>query len=288
MIEFLIGVDGGGSGTRVRLARRDGTELAEGDSGPSGLLHGVTRAWAAVEDAAGKAFHAANLEFPSRQAIAIGLGLAGVHNRQWADSFVHSNPGYAAVALVSDATTTVLGAHAGAPGAIIAIGTGSVGEILRADGSRKEVGGWGFPAGDEAGGAWMGMRAVNHIQHVVDGRAPASVFAGAVIDACGGHRDAIQNWLAGANQTKYAQLARLVLQHADQPAANAILTEAGRQVGLIAEALDATATLPIALCGGLGEPLRPYLPAQLLQRVVPPQGDSAAGALRLIQQQLQE
>ncbi|WP_295990074.1 BadF/BadG/BcrA/BcrD ATPase family protein [Rugamonas sp.] len=288
MIEFLIGVDGGGSGTRVKLARRDGSLLAEGDSGPSGLLHGVARAWAAVEDAAARAFHAAGLDFPARTSVAIGLGLAGVHNKQWADSFVHGNPGYASVALASDATTTVLGAHGGAPGAIIALGTGSVGEILRADGSRQEVGGWGFPAGDEAGGAWIGLRAINHIQQVVDGRAPASAFAAAVIEACGGQRDAIQNWLAGANQTNYAQLARLVLQHADNPAAHAILSEAGRQVGLIGLALDATGTLPIALCGGLAEPLRPYLPADLSARIVAPQGDSAAGALRLIQQQLQE
>ena len=288
MIEFLIGVDGGGSGTRVRLARRDGTELSSGESGPSGLLHGVTRAWAAVEDAAGKAFHAANLEFPSKKSIAVGLGLAGVHNRQWAASFVHSNPGYAAVELATDAYTTVLGAHAGQPGAIIALGTGSVGEVLRADGSHQEVGGWGFPAGDEAGGAWIGLRAINHIQQVVDGRVPGSAFSAAVIDACGGHRDAIQNWLAGANQTKYAQLARLVLEHANHPAAQAILLEAGRQVELIGNALDTGGTLPIALCGGLADPLRPYLPAELLKRIVPPQGDSAAGALRLIQLHLED
>jgi glucosamine kinase len=289
MIEYFIGVDGGGSGTRVRLADRDGRELAEGASGPSGLLHGIERAWAAVEDAAAQAFRAAGLALPDRQHVAIGLGLAGVHNKQWAAQFVAANPGYAKVALETDAGTTLLGAHCGQPGAIIALGTGSVGEVMLADGSRYEVGGWGFPSGDEAGGAWIGLRAVNHIQQVIDGRATGSPFASAVIDACGGMRDAIQVWLAGANQTQYAQLARLVLQHADaDPTARAIVLEAGRQVALIAHALDAGATLPIALCGGLAAPLRPYLPQSLLQRLVPPQGDSAAGALRLIQQHWKE
>ncbi|HEU4844711.1 MAG TPA: BadF/BadG/BcrA/BcrD ATPase family protein [Burkholderiaceae bacterium] len=289
MIEYFIGVDGGGSGTRVRLADRDGRELAEGASGPSGLLHGIERAWAAVEDAAAQAFRAAGLAIPDRQHVAIGLGLAGVHNKQWAAQFVAANPGYAKVALETDAGTTLLGAHCGQPGAIIALGTGSVGEVMLADGSRYEVGGWGFPSGDEAGGAWIGLRAVNHIQQVIDGRAAGSPFASAVIDACGGMRDAIQVWLAGANQTQYAQLARLVLQHADaDPTARAIVLEAGRQVALMAHALDAGATLPIALCGGLAAPLRPYLPQSLLQRLVPPQGDSAAGALRLIQQHWKE
>jgi glucosamine kinase len=293
MIEFLIGVDGGGSGTRVRLARADGVELAEGTGGPSGLLHGIANAWAAVEEAAGMAFRAAGLDVPARATVAIGLGLAGVHNKQWAAEFVAANPGYARVALESDGHTTVLGAHRGEPGAIIALGTGSVGEIKLADGRHMEVGGWGFPAGDEASGAWMGLRAVNHVQQVIDGRMPASAFATDVANACGGGaaepRNAIQNWLAEATQTKYAQLARIVLQHGEtNETARLILLEAGREVEIMANALDTSGTLPIALCGGLAAPLRPYMPVSMLKRIVTPQGDSAAGALRLIQQRLKE
>lgn len=289
MIEFLIGVDGGGSGTRVRLARADGVELAEGGGGPSGLLHGIANAWAAVEDAAGAAFRAAGLDVPAKQSIAIGLGLAGVHNKQWAAEFVAANPGYAAVALESDGHTTVLGAHRGEAGAIIALGTGSVGEIKLADGRHMEVGGWGFPAGDEASGAWMGLRAVNHVQQVIDGRVPASAFASDIANACGGERDAIQNWLAKATQTNYAQLARIVLQHGEtNETARLILLEAGREVEIMANALDAGGVLPIALCGGLAAPLRPYMPVSMLKRIVTPHGDSAAGALRLIQQRLKE
>lgn len=289
MIEFLIGVDGGGSGTRVRLAGIDGQPLGEGQAGPSALLHGIKNAWAAVEEATALAFGAAGIVQPARERIAIGLGLAGVHNKQWAANFVAANPGYAAVALETDAFTTVLGAHAGEPGAIIALGTGSVGEILHVDGSRHEVGGWGFPSGDEAGGAWIGMKAINHVQQVIDGRVPGNGFADAVAEACGGGRDRIQVWLANASQTAYAQLARIVLQHAGSDAvARGILEEAGQQVALIAHGLDPSGSLPIALCGGLGEPLRAYLPAALLQRIVTPKGDSAAGGLRLIQQHLKE
>ncbi|HEV7815514.1 MAG TPA: BadF/BadG/BcrA/BcrD ATPase family protein [Janthinobacterium sp.] len=289
MIEYLIGVDGGGSGTRVRLARADGTELAQGQGGPSGLMHGIESAWKAVATALAQAFGAAALPQPPLGAMAIGLGLAGVHNRQWAASFTDNNPGYAAVALGTDGLTTLLGAHQGQPGTIVALGTGSVGEALYADGGRHEVSGWGFPAGDEASGAWIGLRAIGHIQHVIDGRAEANPFAAAVIAACGGRRDAIQDWLAAANQTAYAQLARLVLEYGPtQAPARAILDEAGRQAALIAHALDPSGTLPVALCGGLAEPLRPYMPAQLLQRVVPAHGDSAAGALRLIRNHLKE
>lgn len=291
MIEYHIGVDGGGTGTRVRIERCDGTPLGEGGAGPSGLLHGIANAWNAVEQAVAQACGTAGIAVPPRAACAIGLGLAGVHNKEWAAQFVAANPGYANVALGTDAYTTLLGAHDGRPGAIIALGTGSVGEILFEDGTRREVGGWGFPAGDEAGGAWIGMAAINHVQHVIDGRARGSAFAEAVIAACGGSgiedRDSVQSWLAGATQTRYAQIARQVLAHAaTDDKARAIMLDAGRHVGLIAAALDPTGTLPIALCGGLGEVMPPFLPAALRDRIVAPRGDSASGGLRLIRQQL--
>ena len=286
MIDYLIGVDGGGTGTRVRLARfspHGVVELAQGASGPSGLGLGIARAWASVQDAVAQAFAVAGIEQPSLDRIAIGLGLAGVHNRQWAQAFEQANPGYAALRLETDAFSTLLGAHGGRPGAIVAIGTGSVGEVLQPDGTRREVGGWGFPAGDEASGGWIGLAAVNHIEQVLDGRRPASSFATDVIEACGGNRAAIQVWLGKATQTTYASLAPLVLRHADDPAARAILTKAGDEAAAIARALDPDGTLPLALCGGLGSALRDWLPPALAARASAPAGDSARGALRLIE-----
>ncbi|KQQ45333.1 ATPase [Duganella sp. Leaf126] len=325
MIEFLLGVDGGGSGTRACLARAVPagggapapapagaaapagacahtalTVLATGTAGPSALSLGVERAWAAVEQAVAAAFAGAGLPPAPRSTVALGLGLAGVHHRLWAAQFAAADPGYGRLALASDGYTTVLGAHDGAPGAIIALGTGSVGEVRLADGCHVEVGGWGFPSGDEAGGAWIGLHAINHLQHSFDGRLAPNAFADAVAQACGldpdatrrrdpAARELLQQWLAGAAPARYAQLAPVVLRHAaDSEAAHAIVQAAGAQVARIAAALDAGGTLPLALCGGLAAPLHPYLPPALQARVVAPRGDSAAGALRLIRQHLDE
>jgi glucosamine kinase len=286
MIDYLIGVDGGGTGTRVRIARFTPggcVELAQGASGPSGLGLGIARAWASVQDAVVQAFATAGIGMPSLDRLAIGLGLAGVHNRQWAQEFDDANPGYAALRLETDAFTTLLGAHGGNPGAIVAIGTGSVGEVLLPDGTRREVGGWGFPAGDEASGGWIGLAAINHIEQVLDGRRVHSAFAAAVVNACGGNRAAIQVWLGHATQTTYAALAPLVLRHADDPAARDILTRAGEEAAAIARALDPDGGLPLALCGGLGSALRDWLPPALAARARAPEGDSARGALRMIE-----
>jgi len=287
MFEYLIGVDGGGTGTRVRLARPDGSEIGSGGSGPSALINGVAPAWTAIEQAIAEAFANAAMPPAPRAKTALGLGLAGVHNKEWARQFLAADPGYGALALETDAYTTVLGAHGGQAGAIVALGTGSVGEALLANGERRQVGGWGFPAGDEGGGAWIGLRAIGHAQQALDGRQPMTPLASSVIAFCGGDIDTMFAWLAGATQSRFAQLAPLVIKHAGDDDARAILRAAGQEAAKIAAALDPAGALPLALCGGLGAALAPYLPAALRERSTPPGGDAAAGALWMIRASLQ-
>lgn len=287
--DYLIGVDGGGTGTRVRVERADGTPVGYGTAGPSGLAHGADKAWNAILQALATAFANMGTPLPDLHRIAAGFGLAGVHNRQWAAEFAAKNPGFGAIAVETDAFTTLLGAHQGKPGAIIAIGTGSAAEALLPDGTRREAGGWGFPSSDEASGAWLGLHAINHVQRVLDGRGAAGDFARAVIDACGGDRDGVHAWLSKANQTVYAQLAPLVVAHAaTDDVAHRIMSEAGKEVEKLADALDPTGSLPVALCGGIAESLRPYIRGRLLERIVAPHADSAAGALLLIHRMLKE
>ena len=287
MHEYLIGVDGGGTGTRVRVERPDGTELGRGSAGPSGLLHGSAKAWAAVLEAVERAFAEAGVARPELSKMAVGLGLAGVHNKQWAADFAAQNPGFGAIDVETDAFCTLLGAHQGQPGAIVAIGTGSVGEVLLADGSRIEVGGWGFPCGDEASGAWLGLQAANHVQRTFDGRRQPSDFSRAVVAASGGDRNGMFTWLASANQTTYAQLAPVVIKFAGQDDwARSFMIQAGKDIAEVAVALDPSGQLPIALCGGLATPMSDFLPENLRARVVKPHSDAAAGALQLIRQSL--
>lgn len=289
MIDYYIGVDGGGTGTRIRITGNSGELLTQAFAGPAGLALGVGAAWAAVSNGVSTAFTQLGMECIPLTACAIGLGLAGVHNKDWARQFEQANPGYRYLALASDGYTTLLGAHEGRPGAIVAVGTGSVGQALTADGRLVEAGGWGFPSGDEAGGAWMGLQAVAHMQKVFDARVPMDAFARELIDTCGGDRDAIQAWLASANQTRFASLAPLVLKHAASDAhARAIVTTAGEEIALLASALDPEGSLPLALCGGLGQALTGWLPDRLRRRCGTPRGDSADGALRLIHRHLKE
>ncbi len=285
---FLIGVDGGGTGTRVKLADLQGNVLGQGDAGPSALGQGAEQAWRHIQQAVQAAAAQAGLSDLAPRDCAIGLGLSGAGVPTQAAEFVARQPGYALLALDNDGFTTVLGAHAGQPGAVVAAGTGSVGEVLRRDGSRGVASGWGWIAGDEGSGAWLGLKAVRHACQAMDGRVPAGALAQAIWGVTGAHTEAMLAWGALAGQHAYASLAPLVFDCAGSDAiAAGFIAEAVFELEKLAHALDPEGVLPLALCGSVALRLAPEFSAILRARCVPPQGDSADGGLHLVRAALQ-
>jgi len=278
---YLVGVDGGGSGTRVVLADANGVELARASGGPSGLGLGVERAWKAIDATISRAFGSAGLPF-EWSACALGCGLAGVNHAGWLAQFHEIAPEGCALVVESDALTTLLGAHGGEPGVIVALGTGSIAASLDAEGEVRIAGGYGFPSGDEASGAWLGMRAAVHLQQVLDSRAPADDWSRALLDCTNAaNRDDLVVWLSAANQTAYATLAPTIFEHKSHPFAKRLLHEAGAEIKKMVRALDPEQVMPTALCGGLATPLEPFVPEPLRGRLRAPIADSAMGALQL-------
>jgi len=218
----------------------------------------------------------------------MACGLAGVNHPQWRAEFIERAPALAALTIDSDAYTTLLGAHGGAPGVVVAVGTGSIGAVLEHDGTYRTVGGYGFPASDEASGAWLGLRAMQYAQYALDGRAARDAFAQALFESTGidGHESLIE-WLAAARQADYARLAPVVLDHRDHAFVAQCLLKAGEEIGLMIAALDPHDALPLVLAGGLAPALQDWVPAQYKSRLRAPQGDSASGALLLAHRYVQ-
>lgn len=282
MLEFVIGVDGGGTATRARLARPDGTLLGHGVAGPSALGQGVENAWQSILQAVHGAFENAGLPAPDRAHCLLVAGVSGYGNLAWRDRLLALNPGFAHVLPESDGTTMLIGAHGGRPGVVVTAGTGSIAEALYDDGSRREVGGWGFPVGDEGSGAWLGMRAMAHAQAAQDGRAPVGVLSQQVRAVCGGNAAGLLAWCAEAGQHQYAQLAPLVFEAAGQDfVALQLLQAAAAALEQLVAVLDPQARMPVAICGSVGLRLQPYLSPALRQRSVAPEQDACQGALRL-------
>ncbi len=287
MAEFLFGVDGGGTSTRAVVARADGRVLARGAAGPSALGQGVPQAWRNVELACRRALEAAGLHDVVWEQCALGAGLSGAGNAQWREAFLAADIGFAHLALQSDSLALLLGAHAGAPGAILIAGTGSVAEALLPDGTRRLVGGWGFPVGDEGSGGWLGLEAMRHAQAALDGRERTGPLARHVWAVCGADRAALHAWCDRAGQFGYAQLAPAVFDFEDRDAAAAqLLYRAAEALAALARAVDPSGTLPLCVGGSIARRLAVRLPPAVRARVVAPARPADEGALLLVQQQL--
>ena len=291
---YAMGVDGGGTGTRLRLWGADGARLGEGRAGPSALGQGVEQAWrhilAAAADAVADAVRQGHLPADTRfnesfiRRTRMGMGLSGAENPGWVAELARRCPPWAQWRWASDGLTAVLGAHAGLPGAVVSVGTGSVGVALHPGERVSVIGGWGWQLGDEGSGAWLGRQAMAHTQHAMDGRDTVGPLAHAVAQRCGRSRSSLLDWCASAGQADFAALAPLVLSlEGADPQADALVAWALRCVQDVVQALDPDAALPLVLSGSLGQRLAPRLRTDMRQRLVPPQGDACDGALQLLQ-----
>jgi glucosamine kinase len=92
--DYLVGIDGGGSGTRVRLADAAGRELAQGHAGPSALMGAASKpAWRAIKTRPSAALLAqAGLTRAPPQRLALGLGVAGANHAPWLLALRQTSP----------------------------------------------------------------------------------------------------------------------------------------------------------------------------------------------------
>lgn len=280
-------VDGGGSKTRVALFDAHGLRLGIARVGPSSLTLLGEQAWDVILEALRELCVSAGVAVDNLSTIHFGIGLAGVNNSTQRARFIDAAPTAGALHLATDAYIAALGAHNGAPGAIVIVGTGSVGYRFEPSGRSRFVGGWGFPIGDEGSGAWLGRAALAQALRVWENRHSqrATALHRALIERCGHSRSAVMDWLHGATATKYAGLAPLVIECANRgdPAALQLAKAAGVEIDALALALDPGRRAPLALVGGLVQPLTPYLPSELRDWIQEPHDDPIAGALILAQ-----
>src|SRR5688572_10820901 len=124
-MNYMIGVDGGGTKTQALLADLDGHVIAKGVSGPSNFnAVGFETACAAVEIA----IHAARKDHPGDIA-ALCLGLAGAGRTEDIERFqvwaVERFPG-TAVKIVNDAEILLAASSPTGPALAMVCGTGSI------------------------------------------------------------------------------------------------------------------------------------------------------------------
>jgi glucosamine kinase len=279
-IRFAIGVDGGGTGCRVVIADRDGTVLGRGTSGPSNIATNLDEAAKNIREsinAAAGDITASGSVYSHSSAV---LGLAGANVGDHARKLVE-RLGFARCKVVSDAQTSLSGALGGTDGTGAMIGTGSV-FASRKDKQFRQLGGWGFQLGDQAGGARLGRRALEETLLAHDGIQSGSDLTRAMLARFGGAPE-ITEFARKAAPSEFAKFAPEVVAAAEagDEVALGIIQEA---CGYVAKAVDAVSfapDMPVVMIGGLSQSLIPFLPQTLKAQLVAAKGSALDGAVRM-------
>jgi glucosamine kinase len=278
---LYLGVDGGGSKCRVVLMSADNKLLGEGLSGPGNPLRGMQLATASILDATAQALTSAGLPQSAMSQLIVGAGLAGVNLPEYFQLFSAWQHPFARLHLTSDLHIACIGAHNGQDGAVLICGTGSCG-LASVKGQLLEVGGHGFPYGDNGSGAWFGLQALQQVLRSLD-KLIAPTLLTELLQAeaaCSGTLQLVSHFM-NASPTDYARLAPLVFVAAEQgdSVARQIVEQGAGHINAIAERLLTIQPAALCLIGGLAYKVEPYLTSAVRQLVVPASQPPEYGAV---------
>lgn len=285
--QLFIGIDGGGSKCRATIYTADGTVLGTGVAGRANPLHGLTQTFESIEASTRLALIDAGLKESDSHSLIAGLGLAGVNVPSLYQDVISWQHPFAAMYVTTDLHTACIGAHRGQDGAVIITGTGSCGYAHVGD-SHLCIGGHGFALGDKGSGAWLGLKAAEHVLLALDGFAAPTQLTEvllthfSVTDALG----IVEN-LAGKSSSCYAALARSVLacaQNGDEVAI-AIVQEGAEYISNMARKLFSLQPARFSMIGGLAEPLQAWLDADVVAKISDILAPPELGAMYFAQQE---
>ncbi|MFB9216554.1 BadF/BadG/BcrA/BcrD ATPase family protein [Vibrio sinaloensis] len=287
MITHLLAIDGGGSKTALRLTS---LEPLTADPfftltlGPSSLTQYGQQAIELLTKAIADCLKQHQLH---AKQVSIVIGVAGAGNYELKQQLQTALTRYPHCLITSDAHISLLGANLGKPINVIALGTGSVASQLLPNGESRTYGGWGFPIGDQGGGAWLGQQAIRALIYALEGHklSPLTTYLQSEV---GKTRSQIISWLNKASATEFAQFAPEIIGFSKQscPDSQAILHQGRLNIDTLITKCCENNELDIAFLGSLSAYYQANLAEKWQPRVIQAKGDALDGATLLAKQQV--
>ena len=308
MTRYYLGVDGGGTNCRVRLADENLKTLAEVKNGRSNLqIDDGEPAFKAISDGTRDVFKAAGLDYAETANTYACFGMAGGRMDSARAEFAARPWPFAGVKVYDDIDIAHAGALDGGEGGVIIVGTGSAAMSI-VDGQRHQAGGWGFPIGDQMSGAILGRELVRYAVEAEDGLVEASPLTRAVIAQLGGNNQAVMTWsfgtakdvrivgadgsdghddlLVGRAPAEFGRLMPLFFEHFDKgdPVAAKMMELELSYIDTYVRWFQSHNASVMAIVGGFGERLFPILQRRYGNFVALPKFEPLHGAVILAKQ----
>ena len=237
-MNYIIGVDGGGTKTEAVAYSLEDKELGKAYSGFGNLLLGSDKALNNIVIAIEKCQISIG---DQGKCLCIYLGLAGIEasgNREKVESVLKEKFNCSVQAL-NDADIAHAALLKGEDGIMTISGTGSISYGLY-KGKRARVGGWGHILGDEGSGYFIALEAFKTMTLEEDSALPLSELTKAIMSKLNIHEvNDIKGFIYSASKGEIAAYAPLVVDLANTSDVNSvnILKQAGRDIGITTERL---------------------------------------------------
>lgn len=279
MTVYYLGIDGGGTRCRARLADARGTTLAQAEGGPANVFAAYDAAISVLDALIAQVANEAKI---AAAQIHIVAGLAGANVPSVQQRLAAWQPVCASLRVVTDVEIACVGAHGGAPGAVFITGTGSQGACW--DGEKFTLlGGWGFALSDLGSGAILGQRALRLALLAHESVIAASPLTQRLMERFASDAETLLLWSQRATTAEWGSVVPEVFAAAQQGDVHglALVRQTAEEITLMAQPLLARQPGRLALMGGLAQPIVAYLPERLRSALSAPQGDALSGALEL-------
>lgn len=280
-MNFVLGIDGGGTSCRAALATADGVVVGRAKSGAANIRTDLTGARTNIVEAARQAFLAAGKDpqlIPQTPAV---LGLAGANVGTYRQQLEAILP-FSKSRVETDAEIALEGAVGAGDGAMAILGTGTA-YMARKHGKSRAIGGWGFQVGDQGSGARIGRDLLEQTLLAHDGIRPGSPLTDAMLGVFRNNPEDVVEFTTNAKPGDFGGFAPKVFDHAEKgdPVANWILDKAVADVEASLGALDLADDAPLCLLGGLAPLYAPRLSARYQALLRPALDDALGGAVQM-------
>ena len=256
---YIVGIDGGGTGTVGILTTETGRCLAQVQSGPSNYhVVGEAKTQAVLKSVVEELCEKAGI--PSASSIRFCLGMAGlgraedrkIIGRICDELGISENR-----ILTHDAHIALVGGIEKQHGVIVISGTGAIVYGINADGKEARASGWGYLLGDEGSGYNIAIRGLRAVARAADGRGSPTELTNRILNALELNEPGdLIRWVHAASRDAIAQLAKVVFDAArtTDVTAKQIVDEAAAELVCAAESvvkqLELVGSFDIVLSGG--------------------------------------
>lgn len=263
-MNYVIGIDGGGTKTNAVIADMQGNIVAEATTGPTNpnivSLEEIELIFKSL-------FMLLESKVPGvfRNVTALFAGVSGAGNTENKNNLYkilqRLLPENIDIQVETDTINALYSGTYGSSGIVHISGTGSITYGVNSNGDENRVGGWGYLFGDEGSGYDIGRQGLTAALRYFDGRAEKTILLQMLYDHFSAYhpQELIHKIYSSSSPKKeISPLAQIVFQafKKGDPVADNILKEAAREIALSIKTLylklfESNEEVYTVLCGGV-------------------------------------